>query len=957
MSAPVLRALALFDEYLALPLGDRAAALAALASEDPDTHRMLQRLLSSDMALDAGRQTDLLDQVTGTLAIPARPTASARDPLLGQRLGPWRIERILGAGGMGTVYEAQRDDGQYRQRVALKCIHRELSSPPLVASFLRERETLAALDHPGIAGLIDGGVDRHGNPWFALRYVQGDQIDVWCDRRQATLRQRVALLVQACDALAYAHDHHVLHQDIKPSNLMVTDDGQVQLLDFGLTASLTAPGSVPRLAMSQGYTAPEALSDIATHVTADVWSMGRLMYSLLGGALPPTRSPLQLAPRPAPDVEAPDAPMSRLAASLPPVATRARGVRSATALARQLAGDLDAIATRATAARPDARYASVAALRADLQAWLQRRPVQARNGSVLYRMGRTVMRHRAASVAVAVCVFALALGGGLAAWHSQRLAREAADTQALAHVFEQTLGTATLSGLGATPMSSHQLLADAEVRMRAMDLRAYPGVQARGLGVLARNYMAIGDYARATVLAQEASALQPDESASNAATLAALLNLQGKPAEARQVADDALAAAGDDAPAAVRVQLLTEQARSQWHQLQRADAERTLTLALALAKKNGDAIAQAELLALRGQWALRQIRFADADADLQAAIVLSRDRAPLVADGARFLVAQNLMALGRMEDGRGLAMQVLADYRRRLGESHPLVGRAWRLLAHADCALGALRACQDGLDRADAIVRRHYGEQHPEYADVLRVRALTSLFDPDSRIDGIALLRRADTILRAAYPADHDDVQRVQSMLALRLLTLRAPTPVVRRQQVNEAIGILEATLTASRHNRLPLAPLHRISLVEGLIERDAPGDIAQARHLLEENADLLKAYAPDFIWGSLNRLLQARLALRTGDLDQADTLVSSLEATLPQQPASNQRPAWQARVRVMRAELDLRRDKDPRQARTTLVNAVAYAQAAHGQTHAETQALRALLATFDRTGAISPSE
>ncbi|NCT69685.1 MAG: serine/threonine protein kinase [Xanthomonadaceae bacterium] len=956
MNTPTLRALALFDEYLTLPVARRATALASLQDEDPDTHRMLQRLLASDMALDAGEQADLLDQVTETLVAPTRSSASARDPLLGQRLGPWRIERVIGLGGMGTVYEAQRDDGQYRQRVALKCIHRELSSPPLVASFLRERETLAALDHPGIAGLIDGGLDPHGNPWFAMRYVQGDLIDAWCDRRRSGLRRRVELLVQACDAVAYAHARHVLHQDIKPSNLMVTDEGQVQLLDFGLTASLTASGSAPRLAMSQGYTAPEALSSADPQATADIWSLGRLMYSLLGGMLPPPRSPLQFVGPAVAETDAETPTMSSLAALMPVASARMRGARTAAALARQLAGDLDAIALRATAPLPEARYASVAALRSDLTAWLNGQPVQARSGGLAYRIGRAFARHRIATALTVLCLLALAAGGGIVAWHGRQLAHEVTEAQALSQVFEQTLGTATLSSLGATPLSSQQLLADAELRMRTMDLHEHPRVQARGLAMLARNYMAIGDYARATVLAQEASALQPDDAAGSAATLAALLNLQGKPAEAGRVAASALAAAGDDVPASSRLQLLTEQARSQWHQLQRDEAERTLAAALALARLHGDTIAQSELLALRGQWALRQTRFAAAEADLQAAIALSRDRAPLVADGARFLVAQNLMALGHMEEGRGLAAKVLADYRRQLGETHPLVGRAWRLLAHADCALGALRACQDGLDHADAIVRRHYGEQHPEYADVLRVRALSSLFDPDSRIDGIALLRRADVILRASYPADHDDVQRVESMLARGLLTLHAPTPVVRRQQVNEAIGMLEAALVHSRQNRLPLPPLHRISLAEGLIERNAPGDLAHARRLLEENTELLQAYAPDFIWGFLNRLLQARLALRADDLDQADALLSSLEATLPRQPATNQRPEWWANVLVMRADLDLRHGRRA-QARTALENAVAYTQATYGNEHAQTRAMRHLLATFDRTGTIASNE
>lgn len=167
---------------------------------------------------------------------------------------------------------------------------------------------------------------------------------------------------------------------------------------------------------------------------------------------------------------------------------------------------------------------------------------------------------------------------------------------------------------------------------------------------------------------------------------------------------------------------------------------------------------------------------------------------------------------------------------------------------------------------------------------------------------------------------------------------------------------MLEAALEHSRQNRLPLPPLHRISLAEGLIERNAPGDLAHARRLLEENTELLQAYAPDFIWGFLNRLLQARLALRADDLDQAEALVSSLEATLPRQPATNQRPEWWANVLVMRADLDLRRGRRT-QARTALESAVAYTQATYGNEHAQTRAMRHLLATFDRTGTIASNE
>jgi eukaryotic-like serine/threonine-protein kinase len=954
MSTPAVRALALFDDYLTLPPAQRADALAALAKGDPDTHRVLHRLLRSDAALDSDAQQDLLDRIPETLLAADAAYPPPQDPWLGRHLGPWRIERIIGIGGMGTVYEAQRADGHYRQRVALKCIRRELSSPTLVASFLRERATLARLDHPGIATLIDGGVDDVGNPWFAMRYVQGEQIDLWCDRRRADIRQRVALVVQACDALAYAHAQRVLHQDIKPSNLLVTHEGQVQLLDFGLTASLTATGSLPRVAMSQGYTAPEALSSPAPQVTADVWSLGRLMYALLGGTLPQTRSPLQLVPDASGDQDVAPVPMSALAASLSFDAARARGARSANALSRQLAGDLDAVALRATATQPAARYASVAALRADLEAWLKMRPVQARAGGRGYRLGRAMKRQRPAMIIAFACIATLAIGGGIAVWRNQRLAHEATEAQTLSHVFEQTLGTATLSGLGDTPMSSQQLLADAEQRMRALDLHDHPDVRARGLAVLARSHMAIGDYTRATALAREAAALRRDDPVSTAALLAALLNLQGKPADAGRVAAQALAASDDDTPAAIRLQLLTEQARSQWHRVRHAEAYRTLAQALALAERVGDAPAQAELRTLRGEWAMRQARFADADADLRAAIGLARERAPLVAQGAHYLVAQNLMAQGHMEEGHAAVAQVLAEDRRMLGEWHPRVGRDWRMLAHADCALARFDDCRRALDRAEAIVRRDFGERHPEYAEVLRVRALPAFFDPASREDGVALLRRAYTLLRTSYPADHPDVQRVQSMLAIRLLDLPASTPVARARQLEEVIGRLQATLAQSRRNRLPLPTMHRTSLVRALMERDAPGDLDQAPRLLDENTVLLRAYAPDFAWRFLNQLLDAKLALRTGDLDRAEVQLTALLTTLPQHLATDAQRRLLAQALVLRADLALRRG-DRAQARTWLDRAVSHAQATLGADSAETARMRATRATFDRTGTVQP--
>lgn len=261
MSSQASRALALFDTYIGMSPGQRRRALADLRREDPGVHDALASLLASDDALHgvAGLQ-HVLDSPPEALLARHAGDDDHPDPRIGTRKGPWRIERMIGAGGMGTVYEAWRDDGQYRQRVALKCIRLELASERVLEGFRREREILAGLDHPNIATLFDGGVDEDGAPWFAMRYIQGAPIDEWCDQRELPLGARVTLLIRACDALAYAHGRMVLHQDIKPSNLLIAEDGQLQLLDFGLAASLSAGEHMPRIAISEGYTAPEAVS-------------------------------------------------------------------------------------------------------------------------------------------------------------------------------------------------------------------------------------------------------------------------------------------------------------------------------------------------------------------------------------------------------------------------------------------------------------------------------------------------------------------------------------------------------------------------------------------------------------------------------------------------------------------------------------------------------------------------
>lgn len=954
MSPAFARALALFDDCVAMPPAERAPLLAGLAARDPEAHQALAALLASDEVLEAGEQERLPRATFDALpswSFAALPGDAAEgDARIGNRLGAWRIERMLSAGGMGAVYEAWRDDGQYEQRVALKCIRSELTSPRLIESFRREREALAALDHPGIATLFDGGIEAEGRPWFAMRYVQGAQLDAWCDTRQAGLRQRVALLVQACDALAYAHQRQVLHQDIKPSNLMVNDSGQVQVLDFGLTASLVAGESAPRVAASDGYTAPEALAGARPAVTMDVWSLGMLMYRLLGGVLPRASLPLLSAVLERDDEPGPRR-MSHLAAQGTAATAHARGFESPQALARGLKGDLDAIAARCIAFAPDARYRSVAALGDDLRAWLQRRPVVARNGGFLYRGARLLARHRIAATLAALAFVVAAGSVGVLFWQERQAARETASSLALSQVFEQMLGNATLSGLGDTPMSSRSLLQDTERQVRALPLQEHPVVLARGLSMLARNYSVLGDYAQATRLAREAAALQGDDPAALAAaqaTLAAMLNLQGKPREAQVAARDGLSEAADTGAMPARLQLLTELARSHWDLGEHEAAHDTLDRALALAGDRRLTDAQAELLTLRGYWNTRLARFSQADADLRRASALATPAFPLIANDARRILAQNLLLQERTEEGQRMADAVLTDYRRQLGDSHPLVGRAWRVVANLQCSGGKLDACATSIEQAERIVRLHYGDTHPEFADVLRVRSLLAVFGKAGPREGIAQLRRAEALLAASYTDRHETALRVRAMLARRLLLV--DDAAMRAPALAESIALMESVHAAHASSHLPLQPWDRITLAQALARRGDGTDLARARALLEQNEHAMGAYPAAYSTSFYNRYLLARSDYRQGDPAQADARLAGMVPTLRQHLATTNNRFVLRDALMLRARIALD-GGDAGTAHALLAEAVAHMESTFGPDHVGTGRTRDAWKTLRDTG------
>ena len=389
------------DEMLALPDGERAAWLAALPPADADLRDGLAAVLQGLPAAGAG----FLDELPPLDDAPSPGTVTP-----GAVVGPYRLLRELGRGGMGVVWLAQRADGAFAREVALKLPHAHLLAGAVRERFDRERDILAALDHPHIARFFDAGLAADGQPYLALEAVDGRPITDWCREQALPLAGRLALFAQVADAVSHAHGQFIAHRDLKPANVLVTADGQVKLLDFGIAKLLAgedgdgSPTDSTALTRAQGllatprYAAPEQLAGGPVSVATDVYALGLMLFELLTDQPPPSPG-------------GPVPPPSRATAD----ASRRKALR----------GDLDAIVDRALQPRPQDRYASVAALADDLQRHAEHRPIQARHLGAWQLGWRYVRRHRGPVAMGTALVLALLVGSAGVAWQAHEARAQA----------------------------------------------------------------------------------------------------------------------------------------------------------------------------------------------------------------------------------------------------------------------------------------------------------------------------------------------------------------------------------------------------------------------------------------------------------------------------------------------------------------------------------------------------
>lgn len=482
----------LFAEAIAVPFPDRPRWLDEHCGEDGELRRKLERLLAADAIADGA-----LERSRELLA--ATFEESARMP---ERFGVWRVTGALGAGGMGEVWLAERDDGEFTQHAAIKQV--AWPTPGLLRRFRNERQILAGLEHPGIARLIDGGVDDSGCPWLAMEYVEGVRITQWLREQQPGVRATLGMVLRICDAVQFAHRNLVVHSDIKPSNILVTGDGAPKLLDFGIATVLAQEGDTGEQTrtmvqlLTPDYAAPELLGGSAVTTAVDVYAMGVLLYELLSGNKPYRLAALaDGAPRQRLDEVTIKRPSTAVDPSLPEAKARRRILR----------GDLDRIVLTAMAREPAHRYGSVEALATDLRSWLAGRPVNARGQDRWYRAGKFITRHRV-GFATTLLTFAILLAATVYSVHQARVARaEAARANAVRDfvvgVFEQTDPDARQGN----PVTARELL-DMGERQLAQEPRSRP-FYTEMQGLVGYLHWQVGDFSRGQTMLQGAVA-HPD---------------------------------------------------------------------------------------------------------------------------------------------------------------------------------------------------------------------------------------------------------------------------------------------------------------------------------------------------------------------------------------------------------------------------------------------------------------
>ena len=670
-----------------------------------------------------------------------------------QRIGPYRIQRLLGAGGVGEVFLAARADDQYEQHVAIKVLRHRLGSDDAKRRILAERQILARLEHPNIARLYDGGATDDGRPYLVMEYVDGLPIDTFCARRRLTLEARLDLFAALCSAVQFAHQNFVVHRDLKPSNILVTRDATLKLLDFSiakaiapdrdLVANETATGSSP---MTLAFASPEQIHSEPATAATDVHGLGIMLYRILTGRHPFITegkavhevAEVVCSSEPIPpsrvSIDAEDAaPVADKGAPLPP---------------RSLAGDLDAITLKALAKRPENRYPSAEQLAADLDRHRRRLPILARPPRPGYRLRKALFRHRAAILMAAaagllIVTFVLALvaqtrranaEAARASAQAERASREAVSAEEVSDFLVRIISARP----GA--VTAEDMLARGR-KLTHTYLQSQPESQGRILDSIAVAYERIGLYDTAAEVFAEALGIRSDVYGASSPEVAATLRNQAR----------LLMTTGDYA-AATRI------------------VQQALAIDRAAPKQDPPAIAEG--LHMLGALSQYQGRFHESESHSRAALRIRREHFGNLSSS--FVATLNNLSLslhsqGRYEEAEALLLETIAIREELQGPNHPAMAVALVNLAEFYSDQGRDEEAETFYLESLRINREAFGDGHPQLA--LNWLNVGSLYLGSDRLDQAEqALIEAQRIVDRAFDAEHPwtmDIARVTAQLRL----------------------------------------------------------------------------------------------------------------------------------------------------------------------------------------------
>ncbi len=472
----------IFSEALELPSVERQSFIEQKSNGDELIVKEVHALLESDEEAE-----DFIERPV----LPISDLVRDETALAGKQIGQYLIEKEIGRGGMGAVYVAKRADREFEKRVAVKLIKRGLDTDDIIRRFRHERQILAALDHPNITRLLDGGTTDDGLPYLVMDYVEGLPVTRYSEKHGLTVNQRLKLFLQVCSAVFYAHQNLIIHRDLKPSNILVTTDGIPKLLDFGI-AKLTAPDSPQTLdrqstqLMTPEYASPEQILGQSVTTATDIYSLGVVLYELLTGHKPfKIKGDNQFELSKVITGSAPLKPSS--------IVTQGRKISNRqAAVSIQLRGDLDNIILMAIRKEPDRRYSSVEQFAADIERFLDGLPVLAREDTFGYRASKFVQRHKAAVTAGAGFVTAL-VGGLIATRRQAEIARRQRDNAEKINQFlEKMLASANPRAAGKDVKVS-EILGIAAQSIET-DFSDNPAIAANLNTTLGLTYLSLGQF-------------------------------------------------------------------------------------------------------------------------------------------------------------------------------------------------------------------------------------------------------------------------------------------------------------------------------------------------------------------------------------------------------------------------------------------------------------------------------